>query len=147
VRKILAPAALYVLAAFLALGFVRSDAGFTLPTLIALVLGVALPAGIATRMLLNKSGEQTRLQRHAELRLRTVEAEVLRIAKSHDGKLTIVEIVSELAITPDEAKAAVDSLVRQQLADIEVTDSGVLVYAFHDIQHLQEKQSARNILE
>jgi hypothetical protein len=98
-------------------------------------------------MLLNKGDEQRRLQKQSELRSRTVEAEVLRIAKPHNGKLTIVEIVTELAITPEEAQTAVDSLVRKQVADIEVTDSGVLVYTFYDIKHLPEKQSSRNILE
>jgi predicted DNA-binding transcriptional regulator len=103
--------------------------------------------GIATRMLLSKGEQQRRLQKQSELRSRTVEAEVLRIARAHNGKLTIVEIVTDLAITPEEAQTAVDSLVRQQVADIEVTDSGVLVYTFYDIKHLPEKQSSRNILE
>lgn len=141
------PLALYALGLFLFIGFLGSDAPFTTATLIALLLGVGLPVGIATRMLLNKGGEQRRLQKQGELRSRTVEAEVLRIAKTHNGKLTIVEIVSELAITSEEAQTAVDSLVRQQVADIEVTDSGVLVYTFYDIKHLPEKQSSRNILE
>jgi hypothetical protein len=71
----------------------------------------------------------------------------LRIAQSHSGRLTIVEMVAELAIKPEEAKLAVDSLVRQEIADIEITDSGVLVYVFHDIRLLHEKPSARGILE
>jgi hypothetical protein len=147
VSKFAAPAALYALALFLLVGFLGSDAPFTAATLVALLLGVGLPAGVATRMLLNKDDQQRRLQKQTELRFRTVEAEVLRIAKAHNGKLTIVEIVSELAITPEEAQAAVDSLVRQEVGDIEVTESGVLVYVFHDIKHLKEKHSARNILE
>ena len=141
------PVALYALGLFLFIGFLGSDAPFTTATLVALLLGVGLPVGIATRMLLNKGDQQRRLQKQSELRSRTVEAEVLRIARAHKGKLTIVEIVTELAITSEEAQAAVDSLVRQQVADIEVTDSGVLVYAFHDIKHLPEKRSSRNILE
>jgi hypothetical protein len=141
------PIALYALGLFLFIGFLGSDAPFTAATLIALLLAVGLPVGIATRMLLNKGDEQRRLQKQSELRSRTVEAEVLRIAKPHNGKLTIVEIVTELAITPEEAQTAVDSLVRKQVADIEVTDSGVLVYTFYDIKHLPEKQSSRNILE
>jgi predicted DNA-binding transcriptional regulator len=146
-RKWGAVSALYLVALFLFVGFLRSDAPFTLATGIALLLGVGVPVVVASRMLLNQGETQRRMQKQGELRSRTVEAEVLRIAKAHQGKLTIVEIVSELAITPEEAKAAVDSLVRQQIGDIEVTESGVLVYVFHDIKHLQEKQAARNILE
>ena len=39
------------------------------------------------------------------------------------------------------------SLVHQGIADIEVTDSGVLVYAFHDVQKLGEKSSSRDVLD
>jgi len=137
--------ALYLLAVFLFIGFLGSDAEFTTATAVALLIGVGLPTFAATRMLLK--GGKGRRERQSELRARTVEAEVLRIAKAHDGKLTIVEIVSELAISQEEAQATVDSLVRQQIADIEITESGVLVYAFRDIKYLREKPSSRNILE
>ncbi|HEY0809634.1 MAG TPA: hypothetical protein VGD49_05700 [Longimicrobiales bacterium] len=137
--------ALYLLAVFLFIGFLGSDAEFTTATAVALLIGVGLPTFAATRMLLK--GGKGRRERQSELRARTVEAEVLRIAKAHEGKLTIVEIVSELAISQEEAQATVDSLVRQQIADIEITESGVLVYAFRDIKYLREKPSSRNILE
>ena len=139
--------ALYLLAVFLFVGFLGSDAEFTTATAVALLIGVGLPTFAATRMLLKGGRERGRLEKQTELRARTVEAEVLRIAKAHDGKLTIVEIVSELAISQEEAQATVDSLVRQQIADIEITESGVLVYAFRDIKYLREKPSSRNILE
>jgi hypothetical protein len=146
-KKYLAPAALYGLAGFLSLGFFRSDLGLTLPVLVALGLGVVVPIAVATRLLLAPGRETQRRERQTELRQRTIEAEVLRIARHHAGKLTLVEIVSELAVTPAEAKTAADSLVHQQLADIEITDSGVIVYVFPDVRHLGEKESARGLLE
>jgi hypothetical protein len=147
VNKYLGSALLYLLAAFMLLGFVRSGMTMNVTTGIALLLTVVLPAGIATRLLLSRS-KAARIQQHQDdLRMRTIEAEVLRIAQLHSGKLTIVEMVAELAITPEEAKLAVDSLVRQEIADIEITKSGVLVYAFHDIRLLHEKSSARGMLE
>jgi hypothetical protein len=146
-KKYLVPAALYGLAGFLSLGFLRSDLGLTLPVLVALGLGVVVPIAVATRLLLAPGRETQRRLRQAGLRQRTIEAEILRIARHHTGKLTLVEIVSELAVTPDEAKTAADSLVHQQLADLEITESGVIVYVFHDIRHLDEKQSARGLLE
>jgi hypothetical protein len=145
--KYFIPAALFALAAFLLLGFLTSDLGINATTLFVLGIGVVLPAGVATRMLMRGGGVEQRRLHQTELRQRTIEAEILRIAQQHGGKLTIVEIVTALAITPGEAQAAIDSLVRQQVGDIEITESGVLVYAFHDIRHLNEKSSSRNILE
>ena len=146
-KKFIAPALLYALAGFLLLGFLQSNVGISAASIIALALGVVLPAGVATRMLLRPGAEQRLEQRQHDLRMRTVEAEILRISKAHDGKVTLIEIVSELAVSPEDAKAAVDSLVRQELGDIEITDSGVLVYVFRDIRHLHEKPQAKGLLE
>jgi hypothetical protein len=147
VNKLTGAILLYVLAAFMLLGFISSGMPLSASAIAALLITVALPAGIATRMLATRN-QQPRIDQHKhDLRMRTIEAEILRIATPHKGKLTLIEMVSELAISPEEAKTAADSLVRQELADIEITESGVLVYAFHDIKHLHEKPSSRGILE
>ena len=145
--KYLAPAALYGLAGFLLLGFLRSDLGLTAASVVALGIGVVVPAAIATRLLLRPGREEQRRLKQSDLRQRTIEAEILRIAGHHGGKVTLVEIVRELAVTPEEAKTAADSLVHQQIGDLEITESGVIVYVFHDIRHLGEKESARGVLE
>lgn len=138
---------LYVLAAFMLLGFFSSGMQLTASAIFALLITVVLPAGVATRLLIQRN-QQPRVEQHKhDLRMRTIEAEILRIAASHKGKLTLVEIVTELAVAPEEAKTAADSLVRQEIADIEITESGVLVYAFHDLKHLHEKSSSRGLLE
>lgn len=147
VNKLVGSILLYILALFMLLGFLRSGMGITGSSIAALLITVFAPAVIATRLLLTRS-DRTRIQQHQQdLRMRTIEAEVLRIAASHQGKLTLVEMVSALAISPEEAKTAADSLVRQEIADIEITESGVLVYAFHDLKHLHEKPSSRGLLE
>jgi hypothetical protein len=81
------------------------------------------------------------------LRQQTIEAEVLRLAGERGGRLALVEIVTELAIPSEAAQAALEGLVERELADIAVTDSGVLVYTFHDVERLSEKSRARGILE
>lgn len=146
-KKYLAPALLCLLSAFMLLGFLRADIAPSAATIIAFLLTVLLPAGIATRLLLNRTNTLKVQERQDSLRMRTIEAEILRIAQLNQGKLTIVEMVSQLAVTPDEAKRAADSLARQELADIEITESGVLVYAFRDVRLLHEKPSARGLLE
>ncbi|HET9439889.1 MAG TPA: hypothetical protein VFO52_06945 [Longimicrobiales bacterium] len=140
-------AALYLLAGLMLLGFFNSGLALTGPAVVALLLVVVLPAGIATRLLLKQPSAKAVQQRQQDLRMNTIESEILRIARLHQGKLTLVEIVSDLAISTDEAKAAADSLVHKEIADLEITDSGVLVYTFYDLRHLHEKSSARGLLE
>ena len=45
------------------------------------------------------------------------------------------------------AEELLNELMRRELAEIEVTDSGLLVYAFHDVRHLSGKETARGLLE
>jgi hypothetical protein len=93
-------------------------------------------------------GRRRRLVASREaLRRQTLEAELLRLAARHSGRITIVEAVSELAVTPEEAKEALDALAVRGLADFEVTESGVVVYVFHDLEHLGEKSESKGLLE
>jgi hypothetical protein len=129
------------------LGYLGADVGGA-EAVFALLITVAVPAaaGIALvsgRLRLGGTGEARKL----ELRQQTLEAELLRIARAHGGKLTIVEAVSELAVTPEEAKQSLDTLAVRGLADFEVTDSGVVVYVFHDLQHLGDKSKSKGLLE
>jgi len=138
---------LLALAAFMFLGYLRSDVGGP-AALFALLITVALPApgGLAliTGRLRGRHGTGTRRQ---ELRQQTLEAELLRLAGRRGGKLTIVEAVGELAITPEDAKHALDALSVRGLADFEVTDSGIVVYVFHDVKNLEDKSRSRGLLE
>jgi hypothetical protein len=140
--------ALLLLALFMLVGFLRSDLAVSAASTIAFLITVVLPgsAGVVLlrRHIRNKGaiGDRKEL-----LRKQTLEAEVLRLATKHGGKLTIVETVTDLAITPEEAKEALDELARRGLADFEVTESGVVVYAFHDVQRLSEKPHSKGILE
>jgi len=44
-------------------------------------------------------------------------------------------------------KDALDAFVHQGVARIELTDTGVLVYAFYDLQHIDGKQSAKDVMD
>ena len=81
------------------------------------------------------------------LRQQTFESEILRLAGQRNGRLTAVEVMTEFAIPLEQANNLLESLMIRELADIEVTDSGVVVYAFHDIKHLSEKPRAKGILD
>lgn len=138
---------LIALAGFMFIGYLGADVGGA-AAVFAVLITVVLPAAggaalLSGRLRLGGAGGARRL----ELRQQTLEAELLRIARAHGGKLTIVEAVSELAVTPEEAKLSLDALAVRGLADFEVTDSGVVVYVFHDLQHLGDKSKSKGLLE
>ena len=137
---------LLALAALMFVGFLRSDAELiSLRTLLALLITVGLPAAFGVTLLQRPGGRRSK--RVEELRQQTIEAEVLRLAMQHDGRLTAVEVASALALPSESAKAVLDSLAEREIADLEITNKGVIVYAFHDAKHLGGKHSARGILD
>ena len=138
---------LIALAAFMFVGYLRADVGGA-SALFALLLTVVLPAAAGVALLTGRlRGGVGGGARRDELRQQTLEAELLRLAGRRAGKITIVEAVGELAVTPEEAKHALDALAVRGLADFEVTDSGVVVYVFHDVQNLGDKARSRGLLE
>jgi hypothetical protein len=140
-------AVLLAVAAFMLLGFARTGASlFSATALAALLITVALPGGFGVALLRGgmRGGSSDRTR---ELRRQTIDAEILKLAMAQQGRLTEVEVASTLALPAGEAKAALDGMVARQVADLEVTDSGVLVYTFHEARHLGEKQEARGLLD
>lgn len=130
---------LLLLSALMLLGFARSSFSLASPTaLFALLLTVVLPAagGIA---LLRGSLGGTSKTRMTQLRQQTIDAEILKLAMANQGRLTAVEVESRLALPAGEAKASLDKLVEREVADLEVTDDGVLVYTFHDARYFENK--------
>jgi hypothetical protein len=117
-------------------------------TAVALIISVLLPAaGGALLLKPNLFGNKRVAANKADLRQRTLEAEVLALAAKKEGKLTIVEVVTDMAVTPEEAKSVLDALAVRGMADFQVTDSGVVVYDFQDIRRLGDKSAARGILD
>jgi hypothetical protein len=55
--------------------------------------------------------------------------------------------VAELAFDAATVEGVLNAMAADGLADVEVSDSGVLVYAFYDVQHLGEKATAKGVLD
>jgi hypothetical protein len=140
---------LLLLSAFMLLGFVRSDLTFgSFNAIAALLLSVALPAAGGVLLLRQANRLERRGGARVErLRQATIESEILRLAMLHGGRLTTVEVASTLALPPEEAKATLDGLVTREVADLDITDAGVLVYTFHDAEHVGDKHTARGLLD
>src|SRR5215216_2999012 len=104
--------ALLAVAAFMLFGFLRSAVSIGSPAAItALLLTVALPAvaGIALiRGIATISGRRS--ARVDELRRRTIEAEIPRLAIQHGGRLTAMEVATALALPSETAKETLDAM-------------------------------------
>jgi hypothetical protein len=138
--------ALLALAGLMFWGFLRSSVSIGSPTaIVALLITVVLPAagGIALIRGIGRGSEQ----RRDRLRQATIEAEVMKLAIQHAGKLTAIEVGTALALPQDEAKRALDVMVEREIADIEITDDGVIVYTFEDARTLGNKSTSRGILD
>jgi hypothetical protein len=138
---------LCIVAAFMALGFAQVGVVST-ASILAFAVGVGIPAAAGVSLLLGakpRSGQRRSTQ--AQLRRQTLDAEVLRLAGQRDGKITVVEVVTEMALSSGEASEILDAFARRSVADIQVTDSGVLVYDFRELRLLGEKGSAKDVLE
>jgi hypothetical protein len=149
VGKVWGAVALLSLSLFMLLGFMRVAAdGIAVAELMAFGIVVLLPLGFGVKLLRDHFGRDKRIEANkADMRSRTLNAEVFKLAHTHGGKLTIIEVVTALAITADEAKHILDSLAVDGHADFQVTDSGVVVYDFQEIRRMDDKSSARGILE
>ena len=147
--RLVGSVALLALALFVVLGFFRSGADpFALRTLFALFIAAGLPAAGGGLLLARHFGVGRRIEhRREELRRDTLEAEILKMAGRHGGRLTAVEVAGELAVPTTTAEELLNELMAREMAEIEVTDSGLLVYTFHDVRHLSEKEAARGLLE
>ena len=138
---------LLVVAALMLLGFARSSASLGSPTaLFALLITVALPAAGGIALLRGSLGGNSKA-RMGQLRQQTIDAEILRLAMQHQGRLTAVEVASALALGGGEAKDALDDMVNRQVADLEVSDEGVLIYTFHEARYFDGDRGAQGRLD
>jgi hypothetical protein len=138
---------LLVIAALMLLGFLRSSASLFSPTaLFAVLLTVALPAYAGVALLRGALGGTSKSRMQA-LRQQTIDAEILKLAMLHRGRLTEVEVASALALPAGEAKSSLDRLVEREVAELDFTDEGVLVYTFHDARYFNGKSDAKGLLD
>jgi hypothetical protein len=147
--RLLGAVILMVIALFMTSGYLQSDRDWREPaTFVALLLVVGLPLlGAALLVRSHSAAGRARSDSTTRLRHQTIESEVLKLAAERGGRLTAVELAMHLAIAPEAATEALDRLALRGQAEYAVSDAGVIVYTFHDIIHLDGKDSARNVLD
>lgn len=126
--------ALLVISAFMLLGFLRVGAGLaSLTSVSALLLTVALPGIVGFKLLRSSRGSSDRIN---ELRDQTIESELLKLARQHQGRLTVNDVVTALALPAAQVQERLDAMVRREAADIDFTEDGVIYYTLHGAQSL-----------
>lgn len=121
--------ALLVIAGFMLLGFLRVGAGLASPTaLFAVLLTAVLPAVVGFNLLRGTRGSRERID---QLRDQTIESELQRLARQHNGRLTVNDVVVALALPAAQVQERLDAMVRREAADIDFTEDGVIYYTIH----------------
>lgn len=77
----------------------------------------------------------------------STEKRIMQLAMQKGGKLTVPEVVVDSNMDIEAAQQGLEALARKGMAGVEVTDSGVIVYVFSTIQHLDDKALSKDILE
>ncbi len=147
--KLIGGILLILIALFMLIGFAKANVNASGAVLaITFALAVILPgaAGVGLILAYRRGGKQFSAHKEA-LKQQTLSSEILKFAMRKGGKLMVVEVVSEFAVDEAAAKAALDAFHNKGMAEIELTDAGVMVYSFYDIQHLGEKSSSRGVLD
>jgi hypothetical protein len=127
------------------MGFFKADV-HGMSAFMAFLIVIVLPAGGGGYLLYSHFNQSKQLTANKAKRgLKTLESEILKMAGRNQGQLTVIEVATEFAIDKELAEQALDSLAQQKYADYEVTDSGLLVYTFHELQLLDQKSQARRI--
>ena len=81
----------------------------------------------------------------AALDPREREQRVLALASSAKGRLTVAEVALLPGFDVDSARETLDRLCQKDVAVLEVSDVGVVVYTFHGLRP-GEKETAQNPL-
>jgi hypothetical protein len=72
------------------------------------------------------------------------ERRILQFAEAEKGRVTVAEVAAHCRLTVTQAKTDLDRLVLQQVAELQVTENGVLVYVFPGFLSDEDKASARD---
>lgn len=136
---------LWALALFMLMGFFNASVS-GVPALMAFLITIVLPAGGGSYLIYSHVQQRKQLTANKSHRgLKTLESEILKLAQRSGGKLTVLEVTTEFAIDQEQAEKALDNMALQKMADYQVTDSGLLVYTFNELNLLNEKSQARSI--
>lgn len=87
-----------------------------------------------------------RLDAAAQLvRYRRQQNRLVRLAREQGGRLTVTDAAADANLTVEEAEEILKRLADGGYVEIEVTDSGLMVYRFPEIIYAHEKHWSRGV--
>ena len=135
--------ALLVLAGLMFLGFMRSNASLAAPaTIVALLITAARRRSAASRFCAAAVGPWRRRQLQSDHRGRDFTNGREGRRKTYRGRSR-----DRFDVNARMAKETLDAMVARDVADIAVTEGGVIVYTFHDAKHIGGKDAAKGVLD
>lgn len=140
---------LIIISLFMLLGFIKSNTEHELLVrVITFILAVVIPFSSGFGLLLSNYKQKKLLDNSkGSLANKILGSEILKLAEKNNAKLTVLEVVKELSVESNVAQEILDAFVAKNFAEIELTESGIIVYSFVDIQRLNEKEFSKGVLD
>lgn len=141
--------ALMILGGLMALGFTQASLSQgPLVIFLSLCITVFLPLGGGFYLLKQSNTQSNSLMASkSQLAQKTLQAEILRLAAQKQGRLTVLEVTQAFALSAEQAELALDNLALDKVAEHQLTDEGLLVYIFPEVQQLAHKNQSKAIEE
>ena len=79
------------------------------------------------------------------LRYRRQQNRVVRLARQRGGRLTVTETAADTGLTVEEAAEILKRLADGGFVEVEITDSGLIVYRFPEVLFAHEKHWSRGV--
>ena len=109
-------------------GFVAADAGVEAATFLFSMGGLTGIGAFASRSRGKRHGLAAQAKRQRQRVL-----EILSLARSQAGKLTVTTVAGHMRLDLQEAEALLDSMVDGRRVDVHVDDAGRLTYVFPEL--------------
>lgn len=74
------------------------------------------------------------------------EKEIIELAKSKEGMITVAEVASETNMDFEDSKKVLDELCNKGFSDIKISEKGSIVYVFKGFLSKEEKLRAKEPL-
>lgn len=79
------------------------------------------------------------------LRYRRQQNRVVRLARQRGGRLTVTETAADTGLTVEAAAEILKRLADGGFVEVEITDSGLIVYRFPEVLFAHEKRWSRGV--
>lgn len=79
------------------------------------------------------------------VRYRRQQSRVVRLARQRGGRLTVTETAADTGLTVEEASEILKRLADGGFVEVEITDSGLIVYRFPEVLFAHEKHWSQGV--